>query len=496
MEGLRFVILFHFYFTLFFTSDFQYFITAGKDSYLYLYLGKHYLDRQSDRQNRQIMFLPIKPICDRRSRRDGTSNILIQYCFSSERRTVLNTEMAIPPTCWNKRLLRINPDLPTTFGDYKQMNFRLQKMLRIAEDIVSFALQEKIDDSLTFLKNVFHPAFDPSTLPEKYRTIKLENARQTAVNLEFFYQLDDYIKSKSRKVSIAVLRNYTVLKNRLLAFQKHQRFKITFESFDYNFYEGFVNYLTYDHVHMRRTVRLRGLKRNSIGASIKQLRIFLQDRVRRKIIPSLELSDYKILDEETDAIYLSSEEIQTIYNLDLSEHPEWIRFRDLFVLGCFTGLRFSDFSVIKPEDIRNGTLYKKQEKADHWVVIPLRPEAHDILVNRFRKEVPKISNPELNRYIKKVGQLAGIVMPIKISHKRGNQDVETVRPKYELITTHTCRRSFCTNEFLAGTPPELIMKISGHKSLKDFYKYIRISPEEAANQIRNIWEKRGEMEPK
>jgi hypothetical protein len=56
-----------------------------------------------------------------------------------------------------------------------------------------------------------------------------------------------------------------------------------------------------------------------------------------------------------------------------------------------------------------------------------------------------------------------------------------------------CKRSFCTNEFLAGTPVELIMKISGHKSVRDFYKYIRITPEQAGQQILEIWEKRGEM---
>jgi len=71
--------------------------------------------------------------------------------------------------------------------------------------------------------------------------------------------------------------------------------------------------------------------------------------------------------------------------------------------------------------------------------------------------------------------------------------IPVTKPKYAWITTHTCRWSFCTNEFLAGTPPELIMKISGHKSLKDFYKYIRITPEEAGRQVQEIWEKRGEM---
>jgi integrase len=63
----------------------------------------------------------------------------------------------------------------------------------------------------------------------------------------------------------------------------------------------------------------------------------------------------------------------------------------------------------------------------------------------------------------------------------------------EWVTSHSCRRSFCTNEFLAGTPVDLIMKISGHKSLRDFYKYIRITPEEAGLKIREIWQNRGDM---
>ncbi len=37
------------------------------------------------------------------------------------------------------------------------------------------------------------------------------------------------------------------------------------------------------------------------------------------------------------------------------------------------------------------------------------------------------------------------------------------------------------------------MKISGHKSLRDFYKYIRISPEEAGQKIKELWQQRGEI---
>lgn len=255
-----------------------------------------------------------------------------------------------------------------------------------------------------------------------------------------------------------------------------------------------MDFLTYEYQQTRRKRVTKGLKLATIGKTIKQLRIFVKDRVRRKIIAPIDLSDFKILDEASDAIYLSRKEINQIYCTDLSEYPYLVLYRDLFVLGCLTGLRFSDYSIIKPEDIRDGMLYKKQGKSDHWVVIPLMDKAREILINRFGKKVPIVSNPDFNVNIKEIGRLAGIKEMIKFSYKKGNKDIEIIKPKHCWITSHTCRRSFCTNEFLAGTPVELIMKISGHKSLRDFYKYIRITPEEAGRKIKEIWQQRNDFE--
>ena len=153
-------------------------------------------------------------------------------------------------------------------------------MVRTAGDIVNFALQKKMDDPVAFLKKVFQPDFDPATLSERAKLLAEAGADQATVNLDFFHQLDDYIKTKTRKVSTGMVRTYNVMKQRLLSFQKHRKEKITFNSFDYNFYESFVNYLTYEHIHRRRLTVLRGLKKNSVGTSIKQLRIFLRDRMR------------------------------------------------------------------------------------------------------------------------------------------------------------------------------------------------------------------------
>jgi integrase len=185
---------------------------------------------------------------------------------------------------------------------------------------------------------------------------------------------------------------YGNVKSHLQAFEKYRKKKITFQCFDFSFYEDFMDYLTFEHVHMRRQTVLTGLKLNTIGKTIKHLRGFIKDRVKRKIMAPIDLTDFKIPEEESDAIYLSHEEIIKIYNVDLSDQTFLIEYRDLFVLACLTGLRFSDFSSLKPEDLQRDMLYKKQEKSDHWVIIPLRHEAKLKFTRQFKGTSFELNN--------------------------------------------------------------------------------------------------------
>ena len=220
---------------------------------------------------------------------------------------------------------------------------------------------------------------------------------------------------------------------------------------DLNFYEEFVDFLTYEYVQGRRKALTVGLKINTIGKTINQLRVFLRNRVRKRIIPPLDMDGWKVLEEEVDAVYLTMAEISNIYNLDLSKYPNLLNYRNDFVLGCLTGLRFSDFTDLTKDDLRNDMLHKKQNKSDHWVVIPLRDEAVEILNNRFDNNIISGTSPEFNRHVKTVCKLAGLTNYIKCSYKKQGKDIVETKPKYEWVTSHTCRRSFCTNEYLAGT---------------------------------------------
>jgi integrase len=426
-------------------------------------------------------------------RSDGTGLVFIQYCYSATKRTLLNTEIAIPLDFWNKKQCRVSDKLPVEFGNHEQLNEELRHQLRIVEDLVTYATKGALPDKGMFVKNSFSPTLDTTTIIGKVEKAVELGVVEKKAKLDIYNQFDEYIKSKERKVSKATLTVYGNVKSHLLAFELYRKQKITFKSFDFGFYEDFVDYLTFEHVHLRRQTVLIGLRLNTIGKTIKHLRGFIKDRVKRKIIPPIDLTDFKISEEESDAIYLSHDEIAKIYQTDLTHYPHLIEYRDLFVLACLTGLRFSDFSTLRTEDLQKDMLYKKQEKSDHWVVIPLREEAKLIFTRQFKEKIPSLTNPEFNRHIKTIGKLAGITKLVKFSYKKGNKSITITKPKFDWITSHTARRSFCTNEFLEGTPVELIMKISGHKRTKDFYKYIRITPEEAANKIKELWLARNDM---
>ncbi len=107
------------------------------------------------------MNLPIKPICERRfARKNGTSLIYIQYCYSAEKRTLLNTEIAIPPQFWNQKKECISEKLPIEFGIAEEINSELRRMLRVVEDIITYGIKRNILDMGDFVKGSFKPDFD------------------------------------------------------------------------------------------------------------------------------------------------------------------------------------------------------------------------------------------------------------------------------------------------------------------------------------------------
>ena len=121
------------------------------------------------------------------------------------------------------------------------------------------------------------------------------------------------------------------------------------------------------------------------------------------------------------------------------------------------------------------------------VVIPLNDTAK-MIIRKYDMGIPEgIHMNEFNKLIKGIAREAGIDEEIIITQKKGSEKVEKTYKKFELVASHTCRRSFCTNEYLKGTPALFIMKISGHRTERNFLKYIKVDEKIAAQKILEFW---------
>jgi integrase len=196
--------------------------------------------------------------------------------------------------------------------------------------------------------------------------------------------------------------------------------------------------------------------------------------------------------EETDSIYLTESEILELLAIEEFADSMHEKVRDVFVVGCFTGMRFSDYSMLDTKAIRNNRLEIVQQKTGNKVTIPIHPTVRQIL-EKYNYALPEVPpNNEFNRIIKLVGEkLPSLHVSFvkQITYKRERKQVKML--KYDFLQTHTARRSFCSNEYLRGTDPMVIMAISGHRSHKSFMRYIKVSGEQFADKLEQIWAERG-----
>jgi integrase len=281
-------------------------------------------------------------------------------------------------------------------------------------------------------------------------------------------------KTYSRGI-IAIYKNaYKHLK----AFAETGRRKnLEFGDIDLEFYQDFTKFLFSPP---------NSFMANNAGKIIKTLKTFLHEATERGFndYHAFRSKKFRVMTEEVPNAYLTVDELTRLYLLDLSENKRLEKVRDLFLVGCFTGLRFSDFTTIRPEYIKTidgvEIIDIQTQKTGQKVSIPLHPIVRAIF-KRYGGIPPKaMSNQKMNKYLKELCQKAELVETTVLTKTKGGKRVQEVWKKSDLITTHTARRSFATNAFKMGVPSLSIMLITGHRTEKSFMRYIKIQREENA----------------
>jgi integrase len=200
---------------------------------------------------------------------------------------------------------------------------------------------------------------------------------------------------------------------------------------------------------------------------------------------------------KTYDIYLKEEEVEKIYNAKFK--TDYLdNARDWLIIGIRTGLRISDFLRLDKSAINDGFIELSTKKTQYAVAIPLHHEVEAILQKRNGEFPRALSDAKFNKYIKEVGEIAGLTEivegskmveipnPTKGSRSKIYRKQFSKYPKFELISSHTCRRTFAT--LLFGKIDTLtIMKIIGHTTEKQLLDYIKITPKESAIKLQNYW---------
>ncbi|MBO7618672.1 MAG: tyrosine-type recombinase/integrase [Bacteroidales bacterium] len=215
-------------------------------------------------------------------------------------------------------------------------------------------------------------------------------------------------------------------------------------------------------------------------------------------------------DEMKDRIYLTKDEIQALYDMKLTGFDEEVR--DVFLIGCYTGLRYSDLCRITESCIGetvSGTPVIRiiQKKTKSPVIIPILDNNLIVLLKKYNYNVPFIIDVSLNRNIKNTLERLSHTVPSlakkertiltvlekkteKESRKKGFEPFEydeeghPIKARWEMVSLHTARRTFITNVYLSGKfSIEFMMKLSGHKKYDTFKKYVRLSLDEYADDI-------------
>lgn len=386
---------------------------------------------------------------------------LIYLFFSySNKRLKYSTGEKIKPKFWNNGNQKAKET--KQFPEFPELNSRLTNIKSSAFTIHRKLLNDNIEPNNKLIRE----ELDKSLLRKSERE-----------KLDLLAFIEKYIKESESLKSKGTIAAYKTTQTVLNDYCKEVNKKIDFEDIDLEFYNAFIGYLI-----------KKNYSQNTIGKHIKILKTWLNESSERGLNKYAEFKKRKFKRpvEDTEKIYLTKEELDRIYEKDLSNDKQLEQVRDLFIIGCFTGLRFSDFSQLKPENIVEGNKIKvTTEKTGERVIIPLHPYVKAIL-RKYKNKVPRaMSNPKMNILIKHIGKVAKIKDDIEVSITKGGKLSKSVEKKYNLITTHTARRSFATNLYLADVPAITIMKITGHKTERSFLRYIRVSQEENANKLLN-----------
>jgi len=336
------------------------------------------------------------------------------YFYYKGQRLKYSTGEKVCPEAWKKGRAIANAKYP----ENTDVNLRLEKLngftieiyRETAGEIEPAEFRKELDYRMGYAKR-------PTDVKAKIPT--LLQFIQTAIE-------EREMQPNAKESSLQVVRK---IRRHLEAYAAQKDIALEFSEINRPFFHDFKAWLF---------APPRNLQTNYVHKLFSLLRMFMRDAKRRGLHHSEAFEDFKIKKEATTKIALTFQELEMLFALDLSKNSRLERVRDLFLIGSYSGLRFSDFSRLSPKHITTVEGKKMIEittqKTSETVFIPLFPIL-ETLLQKYDFTVPKISGQKMNDYLKELGQVSGLNEKLFVSNSAGGKRQEVEMEKWEKLTS-------------------------------------------------------------
>lgn len=319
--------------------------------------------------------------------------------------------------------------------------------------------------------------FTPSVLKEEFdKEFKKVSAKKNLF-LEV-YGLFMKEKQMRKEWKPATIKRYNNLRNHLISFERSKRYKLTFSNINNRFYTEYLDFCYEELDHYSNTVaRNIGLFKTFMYWALKEKHTyndkFVEFEKPRKVITKEEA--------------LTLEQVNNLFSYNFDK-DHLIKARDLFVFQCLTGMRYGELKLVNERIIENGMILLKEEKdvSKPYREIPLM-EVSNYILKKYSYSLPVISNQKQNEYIKEILRKAGYDYDVEYTKVKGKMQKKFIAPFYQRCSTHTARRTYITVVREYGIDDKTVMSITGHRDLKTFQLYHKISSERKLNVVKNVF---------
>ncbi len=367
---------------------------------------------------------------------------------------IIHTGERIKPEYWDIK----KQEARKSYIGHPEFNDYLDGLKEKVKRIVRSALIDNQDSTFDDIKR---------ELSREYRKDSVKN--------DFFEVFNFFIDSRKQIVSKATTTKFKTILKQIKDYADKHNVKITFDSLDLSFFDGLHNHFL-----------SIGISNNTIHKNMQFVKSFLRWSLEREYTKNNRFDSYKNIKQvETDNIALSKTDLSKIIKCNKLD-SKLDKVRDLFLFLLYTGQRYSDLQNYKSSDVKNNTWYLRQTKTKKIIEIPLIQPAIDIL-NKYNMELPIITNQKMNQYLKDMGEKAELNDLITTTKYYGSKKEEKQLMKYELITTHTARRTFVSLASYDGVNQQVVKSFTGHGTDKMVNQYFKKNNSESKSIIENIF---------